>query len=135
VEDACQAPGAMLQGKMAGAWGDVGVMSFGGSKLLTAGRGARSWTPTPMLINEPKSFASAATRPFRSPNCKRPSSLRKCTSLPSETGDATAAVARLLQKRAGCRACDRSRTGPRESPATSSCLAVRGRGGGRLPDR
>jgi dTDP-4-amino-4,6-dideoxygalactose transaminase len=39
VEDACQAPGATVQGRRAGAWGDVGVLSFGGSKLLTAGRG------------------------------------------------------------------------------------------------
>jgi len=39
VEDACQAPGAIIQGRPAGTWGDVGVLSFGGSKLLTAGRG------------------------------------------------------------------------------------------------
>jgi dTDP-4-amino-4,6-dideoxygalactose transaminase len=39
VEDAAQAPGATVQGRPAGAWGDVGVLSFGGSKLLTAGRG------------------------------------------------------------------------------------------------
>lgn len=39
VEDACQAPGAMIENKIAGSWGDVGVLSFGGSKLLTAGRG------------------------------------------------------------------------------------------------
>jgi perosamine synthetase len=39
VEDACQAPGAMVFGKPAGSWGDAGVLSFGGSKLLTAGRG------------------------------------------------------------------------------------------------
>ncbi len=39
VEDACQAPGAVIDGRPAGAWGDVGVWSFGGSKLLTAGRG------------------------------------------------------------------------------------------------
>jgi perosamine synthetase len=39
IEDAAQAPGAMIQGRRAGAWGDVGVLSFGGSKLLTAGRG------------------------------------------------------------------------------------------------
>ncbi|PHR99376.1 MAG: perosamine synthetase [Blastopirellula sp.] len=39
VEDACQVPGAMLDGKKAGTTGDVGVFSFGGSKLLTAGRG------------------------------------------------------------------------------------------------
>lgn len=39
VEDAAQAAGATVQGQPAGSWGDVGVLSFGGSKLLTAGRG------------------------------------------------------------------------------------------------
>ncbi len=39
VEDACQVPGAVVQGRPAGTWGDAGVLSFGGSKLLTAGRG------------------------------------------------------------------------------------------------
>jgi dTDP-4-amino-4,6-dideoxygalactose transaminase len=39
VEDACQVPGAAIAGKPAGAWGDCGTLSFGGSKLLTAGRG------------------------------------------------------------------------------------------------
>jgi dTDP-4-amino-4,6-dideoxygalactose transaminase len=39
VEDACQVPGAVVDSKPAGSWGDVGVLSFGGSKLLTAGRG------------------------------------------------------------------------------------------------
>jgi dTDP-4-amino-4,6-dideoxygalactose transaminase len=39
VEDACQAPGALVASKPAGSWGDCGVLSFGGSKLLTAGRG------------------------------------------------------------------------------------------------
>ena len=39
VEDICQCPGAWIDGRRAGRWGDVAVMSFGGSKLLTAGRG------------------------------------------------------------------------------------------------
>ena len=39
VEDACQAPGAIVDGRIAGSWGDVSVLSFGGSKLLSAGRG------------------------------------------------------------------------------------------------
>jgi perosamine synthetase len=39
IEDACQNPGAILYGRRAGTSGDVGVLSFGGSKLLTAGRG------------------------------------------------------------------------------------------------
>ena len=39
IEDAAQSPGATVQGRMAGTWGDIGILSFGGSKLLTAGRG------------------------------------------------------------------------------------------------
>ncbi len=39
IEDAAQAPGATVQGRKAGTWGDVGILSFGGSKLLSAGRG------------------------------------------------------------------------------------------------
>jgi perosamine synthetase len=39
IEDACQMPGAMIEGRKAGTWGDAGVISFGGSKLLSAGRG------------------------------------------------------------------------------------------------
>lgn len=44
IEDACQMPGAVVHGRMAGTWGDVGVLSFGGSKLLTAGRGGALFT-------------------------------------------------------------------------------------------
>ncbi len=39
IEDAAQVPGALIQGRKAGTWGDAGILSFGGSKLLTAGRG------------------------------------------------------------------------------------------------
>lgn len=39
IEDAAQCPGAVVQGRPAGGWGDLGVFSFGGSKLLSAGRG------------------------------------------------------------------------------------------------
>jgi dTDP-4-amino-4,6-dideoxygalactose transaminase len=39
IEDAAQVPGGRVQGRLAGTWGDVGIFSFGGSKLLSAGRG------------------------------------------------------------------------------------------------
>ena len=39
IEDACQAVGARVAGRPAGTWGDLAVLSFGGSKLLAAGRG------------------------------------------------------------------------------------------------
>ncbi|GAB5445066.1 MAG: hypothetical protein Fues2KO_54150 [Fuerstiella sp.] len=49
IEDACQCPGAMLSGRRAGSIGHVGVLSFGGSKLLTAGRGGAILTRDPQL--------------------------------------------------------------------------------------
>lgn len=39
IEDAAQMPGARIYGRVAGTWGDAGVLSFGGSKLVSAGRG------------------------------------------------------------------------------------------------
>ena len=39
IEDACQTPGMTVDGRNAGSWGDVAVLSFGGSKPLTAGNG------------------------------------------------------------------------------------------------
>ncbi len=39
VEDAAQMPGATVGGRRVGTWGHLGVLSFGGSKLLSAGRG------------------------------------------------------------------------------------------------
>ncbi|MCP4189795.1 MAG: aminotransferase class V-fold PLP-dependent enzyme [Planctomycetaceae bacterium] len=39
LEDACQVVGAEIGKRRAGTIGDVGVLSFGGSKLITAGRG------------------------------------------------------------------------------------------------
>lgn len=39
VEDAAQCPGATIGSRPCGSFGHVGVLSFGGSKLLSAGRG------------------------------------------------------------------------------------------------
>src|SRR5262249_61368606 len=46
VEDAAQCPGATVQGRRAGTWGDVGTLSFGGAKPLTA-RARRRRPPPP----------------------------------------------------------------------------------------
>jgi dTDP-4-amino-4,6-dideoxygalactose transaminase len=45
IEDAAQLPGATIAGRCAGTWGDTGIFSFGGSKLLSAGRGGAVITP------------------------------------------------------------------------------------------
>lgn len=49
IEDACQVPGARLGTRRAGAGADIGVLSFGGSKLLTAGRGGAVLTSNARL--------------------------------------------------------------------------------------
>ncbi|QDT25387.1 DegT/DnrJ/EryC1/StrS family aminotransferase [Gimesia panareensis] len=49
IEDACQVPGAIVEGRIAGSWGDIGTLSFGGSKLLTAGRGGALLTSSPQI--------------------------------------------------------------------------------------
>jgi dTDP-4-amino-4,6-dideoxygalactose transaminase len=44
VEDAAQMPGARIHGRIAGSWGHAGILSFGGSKLVSAGRGGALFT-------------------------------------------------------------------------------------------
>lgn len=64
VEDACQAPGAMIDGRRAGTWGDAGVLSFGGSKLLTAGRGGAVLTRSAEVHQRIKVFAERGNDAF-----------------------------------------------------------------------
>jgi dTDP-4-amino-4,6-dideoxygalactose transaminase len=64
VEDACQCPGAMVAGEPAGSWGDVGVWSFGGSKLLTAGRGGALFTRRADVAQRVKIFCERGNDAF-----------------------------------------------------------------------
>lgn len=64
VEDACQCPGAVVQGRPAGSWGDVGVLSFGGSKLLTAGRGGAILTDSDDLAQRAKIFCERGNHAY-----------------------------------------------------------------------
>jgi dTDP-4-amino-4,6-dideoxygalactose transaminase len=64
VEDAAQAPGATVQGKPAGAWGDVGTLSFGGSKLLSAGRGGALLFRDPQLHQRAKLWLTRGLQPW-----------------------------------------------------------------------
>ena len=64
VEDACQCPGAIVGGKPAGAWGDAGVLSFGGSKLLTAGRGGAVITARADVAQRIKVFSDRGNAAF-----------------------------------------------------------------------
>jgi perosamine synthetase len=64
IEDACQSPGAMIAGKRAGTWGDVGVLSFGGSKLLTAGRGGTLLTSDSRIAQRMKLHCERGNHAF-----------------------------------------------------------------------
>jgi dTDP-4-amino-4,6-dideoxygalactose transaminase len=64
VEDACQVTGAVVQGRPAGSWGDVGVHSFGGSKLLTAGRGGAIVTRREDVLQRIKIFSERGNQAF-----------------------------------------------------------------------
>ncbi|RLS42094.1 MAG: perosamine synthetase [Planctomycetota bacterium] len=56
IEDVCQSPGAVIAGRPAGAWGDVATLSFGGSKLVTAGRGGAVLTSRPEIAQRIKLY-------------------------------------------------------------------------------
>ncbi len=64
VEDACQAHGASLAGQPLGSWGDVGVLSFGGSKLLSAGRGGALLTRRADVQQRAKIFCEQGNHAF-----------------------------------------------------------------------
>ena len=64
VEDACQQPGADLSGCKVGTWGDVGVLSFGGSKLLTAGRGGAVITDDTTILQRMRVFSEQGNQAF-----------------------------------------------------------------------
>lgn len=68
VEDACQAPGGKLNGRPLGSFGDVSALSFGGSKLLSAGRGGAILTNRPEIHQRAKIFAHRGNDAF--PMCQ-----------------------------------------------------------------
>lgn len=64
VEDACQVPGAKLKSQRCGTMGDVGVLSFGGSKLLSAGRGGAVIGNRPELVQRARVFSNRGNDAF-----------------------------------------------------------------------
>ena len=64
VEDACQVPGARLGEAPLGSLGDVAALSFGGSKLLSAGRGGAVLTNSPEIHQRAKIFAQRGNDAF-----------------------------------------------------------------------
>lgn len=64
LEDVCQAPLASVGGQLAGTWGNAAVLSFGGSKLLTAGRGGAVLTNQAEIHQRMKVYAERGNQAF-----------------------------------------------------------------------
>lgn len=64
VEDVCQAPGAVRDHKRLGCWGDVAIWSFGGSKLLTAGRGGAVFSKRPDVMQRIRVYSERGNQAF-----------------------------------------------------------------------
>ncbi len=64
VEDVCQSPGATLNGRMLGTFGDVASLSFGGSKLLSAGRGGAVLCNDETMLQRARIFANRGNDAF-----------------------------------------------------------------------
>ena len=102
IEDAAQCPGASVQGRPAGTWGDVGVFSFGGSKLLSAGRGGALVTARADVAQRAKLTLGRGNN-LLSPLSELQAAvlLPQLDLLPSRHRQRAAAVARLTELLAG----------------------------------
>lgn len=65
IEDAAEAVGATHQGAAAGSFGDVGVFSFNGNKLMTTGGGGMAVSPDRAVIDRIRHLSTQARRPVR----------------------------------------------------------------------
>jgi dTDP-4-amino-4,6-dideoxygalactose transaminase len=101
VEDACQAPGASVGGSPAGSWGDVGVLSFGGSKLLSAGRGGAILTRDPEVHQRAKVFCQRGNHAFPLSELQAAVLLPQLAMLDERNRQRRAAVERLLAHTTG----------------------------------
>jgi len=98
VEDACQMPGAMIEGRRAGSLGDVGVVSFGGSKLLSAGRGGALLTSSPEIRQRAQTYCNRGNHAYPLSELQAAVLLPQLERLDERNRLRSAAVARLLDE-------------------------------------
>ena len=63
IEDAAEAVGATWEGAAAGTFGDIGVFSFNGNKLMTTGGGGMATSSDPALIDRIRHLSTQAREP------------------------------------------------------------------------
>jgi len=60
IEDACQALGSTVKGRHVGTFGNAGIFSFNGNKILTTGNGGGLVTNSPSIYHEAKKLCCTA---------------------------------------------------------------------------
>jgi dTDP-4-amino-4,6-dideoxygalactose transaminase len=63
IEDAAEAVGATWAGRPAGAWGDIGVFSFNGNKIMTTGGGGMLTSADPTIVDQVRHLSTQAREP------------------------------------------------------------------------
>ena len=102
VEDACQASGARVAGRPAGMWGDVGVLSFGGSKLLTAGRGGALLTNRDDVVQRIRRYLRGDNHAYPLSEMQAAVLLPQLENLPERHQHRSDAVASIAAALDGC---------------------------------
>lgn len=95
IEDACQMPGATIHGHVAGTWGDVGVHSFGGSKLLGAGRGGAFVTNSADIVQRARLYSHRGNEAYPLSELQAAVLLPQLDQLDERNAKRTANVAQL----------------------------------------
>jgi dTDP-4-amino-4,6-dideoxygalactose transaminase len=101
IEDACQVPGAKLGEQLAGSYGDVSVLSFGGSKLLSAGRGGALLTSRDDVYQRAKIFGNRGNDAFPLSQLQAAVLLPQLEMLESRNLQRQRGAERLLQQAGG----------------------------------
>jgi dTDP-4-amino-4,6-dideoxygalactose transaminase len=98
VEDAAQAPGARIHGRFAGTWGDAGILSFGGSKLVTAGRGGAVLTARDDVAQRIKLYTQRGNEAYPLSELQAAAVIPQWERLDAANARRTAAVAWLVER-------------------------------------
>jgi dTDP-4-amino-4,6-dideoxygalactose transaminase len=98
VEDAAQSPGARVHGRVAGTWGDAGILSFGGSKLVTAGRGGAVLTARDDVAQRIKLYTQRGNDAYPLSELQAAAVMPQWQRLDADNARRTAAVAWLIER-------------------------------------
>ncbi len=97
VEDACQVPGAIVGGRPAGTTGHAGTFSFGGSKLMTAGRGGAVVTRDESIMQRMRIAAERGNDAWPLSALQAAALVPQLSTLPGENRRRLAAATRLRE--------------------------------------